>query len=117
MTDKLANQAAASLAAAAVMGIVWMTMPATAQQQAAIGDQAMIGAGRTSYAQKCSHCHGPKMVTAGTVAPDLRSFPDDNARFVTTVKQGKNTMPPWKDVLSDQEITEIWAFVSSRRKP
>jgi mono/diheme cytochrome c family protein len=57
------------------------------------------------------------MVTAGTVAPDLRAFPDDNARFVTTVKHGKNNMPPWKDILSDQEIMEIWAFVSSRRKP
>lgn len=117
MTDKPVKPAAAPLAAAVVMGIVWMTMPATAQQQAAIGDQALIGPGRTHYAQKCSHCHGPNMVTAGTVAPDLRSFPDDNARFVTTVKQGKNNMPPWKDVLSDQEIAEIWAFVSSRRKP
>jgi mono/diheme cytochrome c family protein len=57
------------------------------------------------------------MVTAGTVAPDLRAFPDDNARFTTTVKQGKNNMPPWKDILSDQEIIEVWAFVSSRRKP
>jgi mono/diheme cytochrome c family protein len=56
------------------------------------------------------------MVTAGTVAPDLRAFPDDNTRFTTTVKQGKNNMPPWKDILTDQEITEIWAFVSSRRK-
>jgi mono/diheme cytochrome c family protein len=46
----------------------------------------------------------------------LRAFPDDNERFTTTVKQGKNNMPPWKDILSDQEITEIWAFVSSRRK-
>lgn len=117
MTYRPAKPAAAFLAAAVVMGIVWMTMPATAQQQAAIGDQALIGPGRTHYAQKCGHCHGPNMVTAGTVAPDLRSFPDDNARFVTTVKQGKNNMPPWKDLLSDQEINEIWAFVSSRRKP
>lgn len=117
MTDKLANPAAAFFAAAVVAGIALTAMPAAAQQQAAIGDQALIGPGRTAYAQKCSHCHGPNMVTAGTVAPDLRSFPDDNARFVTTVKQGKNNMPPWKDVLSDQEISEIWAFVSSRRKP
>ena len=117
MTEKLVNPAAASLAAAVVVGIALTAMPATAQQQAAVGDQALIGPGRTTYAQKCSHCHGPNMVTAGTVAPDLRAFPDDNARFVATVKHGKNNMPPWKDILSDQEITEIWAFVSSRRKP
>src|SRR5215216_4110531 len=115
MTDKVSKRTAASLAAVAVVAIAWMTMPAAAQQQAAI-DQALIGPGRTAYAQKCSHCHGPNMVSSGTVAPDLRAFPDDNARFTTTVKQGKNNMPPWNDILSDQEITEIWAFVSSRRK-
>ena len=50
-------------------------MPATAQQQAAVSDQALIGPGKTTYAQKCWHCHGPNMVTAGTVAPDLRGVP------------------------------------------
>jgi mono/diheme cytochrome c family protein len=115
MTDEASKRTAASLAAAAVAAIVWISMPASAQQQAAVSDQALIGPGKTAYAQKCSHCHGPNMVTSGTVAPDLRAFPDDNARFTTTVKQGKNNMPPWKDILSEQEITEIWAFVSSRR--
>ena len=115
MTNKLSKWTAAPLAAVAVAAI-WMTMPATAQQQAAVSDQALIGPGRNTYAQKCGHCHGPNMVTAGTVAPDLRAFLDDNARFVATVKQGKNRMPPWGDILNDQEITEIWAFVSSRRK-
>lgn len=115
MTEKVTKLTAAS---AAVTLATVMMMPATAQQQSASIDQALIGPGRTSYAQKCSHCHGPNMVTAGTVAPDLRLFPDDNERFVATVKQGKNNrMPPWADILSDQEITEIWAFVSSRRKP
>ena len=92
MTNKTPRWTAASPAAVAVAAMVWMTMPVAAQQ--------------------------PNMVTAGTVAPDLRAFPDDNARFVAIVKQGKNSrMPPWADILSDQEITEIWAFVSSRRKP
>jgi mono/diheme cytochrome c family protein len=116
MTDKVSKRTAASLAAVAVAAMAWMAMPASAQQQAAAIDQALIGPGKTAYAQKCSHCHGPNMVTSGTVAPDLRAFPDDNARFTATVRQGKNNMPPWKDILSDQEITEIWAFVSSRRK-
>jgi mono/diheme cytochrome c family protein len=117
MTRKTARWTAAYPAAVIVPAMAWMTTPAIAQQQAAVSDQALIGPGRTNYAQKCGHCHGPNMVTAGTVAPDLRTFPDDNARFVATVKQGKNNMPPWKDLLSDQEITELWAFVSSRRKP
>ena len=115
MTDKVSKRTAASLAAVAVTAIGWISLPASAQQQAAASDPALIGPGKTAYAQKCSHCHGPNLVTSGTVAPDLRAFPDDNARFTTTVKQGRNNMPPWKDILSDQEITEIWAFVSSRR--
>jgi mono/diheme cytochrome c family protein len=116
MTDQVSKRTAASLAAVVVAAIAWTTMPATAQQQAAAIDQALIGPGKTAYAQKCSHCHGPNMVNSGTVTPDLRAFPDDQARFITTVKHGKNNMPPWKDILTDQEITEIWAFVSSRRK-
>ena len=115
MTDKVSKRTAAFIAAVTVAAIAWISMPASAQQQAAVSDQALIGPGKTTYAQKCSHCHGPNLVTAGTVAPDLRGFPDDNTRFTTTVKQGKNNMPPWKDILSEQEITEIWAFVSSRR--
>ena len=114
MTDKVSKRTAAFVAAVAGAAMAWISIPARAQQQAA-SDPALIGPGKTAYAQKCSHCHGPNMVTSGTVAPDLRAFPDDNARFSTTVKQGKNNMPPWKDILSDQEITEIWAFVSSRR--
>jgi len=118
MTDKVSKRTAASLAAVAVAAMAWMAMPATAQQQAAVGDQTLIGPGKTTYAQKCSHCHGPNMLNAGTVTPDLRTFPDDRARFTTTVKLGKNNrMPPWGDLLSDDEIADLWAYVSSRRNP
>src|SRR5581483_11695731 len=72
--------------------------------------------GKAIYAEKCSHCHGPGLLNAGTITPDLRKFPDDHQRFVTTVKQGKNNkMPPWGDILSDDDIAGLWAYVSSRR--
>jgi mono/diheme cytochrome c family protein len=109
---------AALFAAVAATSIALMTMPVAAQQPGAGGDQANIDLGKVTYAQKCSHCHGFNMVNAGTVTPDLRAFPDDKARFITTVKQGKNgKMPPWADLLSDEEIADLWAFVLSRRKP
>lgn len=80
--------------------------------------QAQIDHGKSTYASKCSHCHGPNLMNSGTITPDLRAIPDDKARFVTTVKNGKNNkMPPWGDILSDDEIGNLWAFVSSRRKP
>ena len=93
----------------------------TATQIAAAGDggdQAQIDHGKMTYAEKCSHCHGPGMLNAGTITPDLRRFPDDRARFFATVKNGKNgKMPPWGDLLDDEQIGGLWAYVSSQRKP
>jgi cytochrome c55X len=93
------------------------TQRASAQQTADI-DQAKIDHGKTIYAVRCSHCHGPAMLNPGTITPDLRRFPDDKERFVTTVKLGKNNkMPPWGDLLGDEEIASLWAYISSQRKP
>jgi mono/diheme cytochrome c family protein len=112
---------AARIAAVAVMASV-LSAAAIAQQQAPQqdggDDQAKIDLGKQTFAHKCSHCHGPNMVNSGTVTPDLRRFPDDQPRFVSTVKLGKNgRMPPWGDILSDDEIGALWAFISSRRTP
>jgi len=93
------------------------TQRAMAQQSRDVG-QAKIEQGKATFAAKCSHCHGPNMVNSGTITPDLRRFPDDKERFVNTVKAGRNNrMPPWGDVLNDEEIAELWAYVSSQRKP
>src|SRR5579871_2067006 len=105
-------------AAFAALAIMLMAIPAvqraTAQQEAPA--QARVDEGKAVYAEKCSHCHGPGMLNAGTITPDLRRFPDDRERFVITVKQGKNNrMPPWGDVLKDDDIAALWAYVSSRR--
>ena len=81
-------------------------------------DQGQVDQGKVTFAQKCSHCHGFNMVNAGTIAPDLRRFPDDRERFFTTVKLGKNgKMPPWGDLLSDDQIACLWSYISSRRNP
>jgi mono/diheme cytochrome c family protein len=93
--------------------------PSGATQQNAGGDrQALIDQGKATYAENCSHCHGPGMVNAGTITPDLRRFPGDKARFFITVKNGKNgKMPPWGDLLNDDQIGALWAYISSQRKP
>ena len=113
---------AAAFAALAILSMTFASVQrATAQhaddEQVKI-DQARIDLGKSTFASKCSHCHGPNMVNSGTITPDLRRFPDDRDRFVTTVKQGKNNrMPPWGDILNDEEIAGLWAYVSSRRNP
>ena len=118
MTKATFRSAAAYFAAAAMTASAQTTTPAATPQPNAGGDQAQIDQGKVTFAQKCSHCHGFNMVNAGTIAPDLRRFPDDRERFFTTVKLGKNgKMPPWGDLLSDDQIASLWAYVSSRRKP
>jgi mono/diheme cytochrome c family protein len=118
VAKRVSKWTAAHFAAVAVMAITQLTTPSAAQQPSAGGDQPQVDQGKVTYAQKCSHCHGPNMVNSGTITPDLRAFPDDRTRFVTTVKQGKNgKMPPWGDILSEEEIADIWAFVSTRRNP
>jgi mono/diheme cytochrome c family protein len=115
--------AAAYLSAAAMTASAQTAAPAAMPQEnlsvdRAQIDQGQIDQGKLTYAQKCSHCHGFNMVNAGTIAPDLRRFPDDRERFFTTVKLGRNgKMPPWGDLLSDDQIACLWTYVSSRRNP
>ena len=111
---------AACFAAVAVIATAsaQTAVPSGAARPAAGGDQTLVDHGKTTYAEKCSHCHGPGMMNAGTITPDLRKFPDDKPRFFTTVKNGKNgKMPPWGDLLNDDQIGALWAYVSSQRKP
>ncbi|SHG22452.1 c-type cytochrome [Bradyrhizobium erythrophlei] len=110
--------AAATYFAAAMTVSAQTTTPAATPSQNAGADQAQIDQGKGVYAHNCSHCHGPNMVNGGTVAPDLRAFPNDRDRFVTTVKRGKNgRMPPWGDVLNDDQIATLWDYLASRRTP
>jgi len=118
----LSSFAVAALVATAMTASAQTTAPSTPQQNAGLDeaqiDSAQIDLGKTTYAEKCSHCHGPGMLNPGTVTPDLRKFPDDRERFFTTVKQGKNNkMPPWADLLNDDQIATLWVYISSRRKP
>jgi alcohol dehydrogenase (cytochrome c) len=52
------------------------------------------------------------MLTSGTVAFDLRKFPrNDKARFLNSVTNGKGGMPPWKGMLSEEQIDQLWEYV------
>jgi mono/diheme cytochrome c family protein len=80
--------------------------------RAADGD---VDQGRDTYQDLCSTCHGRDMVNPGTLSFDLRKFPkDDFARFRTSVLSGKGTaMPAWAGKVSDEDLTNLWAYVRS----
>ena len=90
----------------------------TAVAQSEHADAGKIAKGKALYAHNCSHCHGFNMVNPGTVAYDLRQFPhDQKARFVHSVTEGKNgRMPPWGDLLSRDDIDDLWAYVETGGK-
>ncbi|HXZ00210.1 MAG TPA: cytochrome c [Stellaceae bacterium] len=81
-------------------------------------DPAQVQHGKMLYADHCSHCHGFNMVSAGNVTFDLRTFPrDQRERFFESVTNGRdNRMPPWGDVLTQDEIGDIWAYVCTGGK-
>jgi mono/diheme cytochrome c family protein len=91
------------------LGSVLWLMPAAPAQETA--DKTKIAAGETAFNTNCAVCHGDNLVSSGQF-PDLRRLTaNDLVKFDTTVRNGRNQMPPWKDVLSDAEIDQIWHYI------
>ncbi len=74
---------------------------------------ARVEAGRALYTQNCSPSHGARMADPQG-AFDLRTFPhEQHDRFVSSVRNGKNNMPPWGDLLTAEDIESLWAYVTA----
>lgn len=75
-----------------------------------------IKTGASLYAQNCAACHGSRMADPEG-AFDLRTFPpDQKSRFMNSVMNGKNTMPPWGGLFSPAQIESLWAYVMAGEK-
>lgn len=96
---------ARGIVAATVLLLSLGAGPASAQSPAAAGERV--------YSTYCLVCHGDELVSSGQNFDLRRLKPDERARFDNSVRNGKNQMPPWKDVLDDQQIDLIWAYIRS----
>lgn len=69
--------------------------------------------GENIYENYCVNCHGEGLVNnSGGVTFDLRKLrPDEHDRFINSVTNGKNQMPPWKGVLDREKMEDIWAYI------
>jgi mono/diheme cytochrome c family protein len=90
-------------------GVVLRCAVASSAQDAT-PDKATLEAGETVYNNYCAVCHGDRLVSTGQF-PNLRRLTaNDWVKFDTTVRTGRSQMPPWKDVLSDAEIEQLWFY-------
>ena len=74
-------------------------------------DKAKIEAGENVYNNNCQVCHGDGLVSTGQFFDLRRLTANDRARFDNSVRNGKNQMPPWKGVLTDEEIDQVWSYI------
>ena len=85
--------------------------PATAQTFS----PEQVKNGAEVFATNCVPCHGERM-TDPTLF-NLREFPkDQRARFINSVSNGKNAMPPWRGQLKPDEIEALWSYVATGEK-
>ena len=83
------------------------------------GDPEAIDLGKRLYFTWCVQCHGPKAngeSRFGKYAGNLTTFWRGYKEFVVIVKNGRTAkqMPPWKDVLDDDNIAKIGAYLETR---
>ena len=74
-----------------------------------------IAKGAETFATYCSPCHGERMENPELF--NLKKFPPgERARFINSVTNGKNAMPPWRGQLKPEEIEALWSYVVAGEK-
>jgi quinohemoprotein ethanol dehydrogenase len=83
--------------------------PATTATETGDGQAA---SGAQLFSSNCQSCHGVDG-TGGHVGPDLQksSVAEDLAKVEKQVRNGGGAMPPFSDVLSDEEIDVLSHYV------
>ena len=84
---------------------LWLATAALAQEP--LPDRAKIEAGETVYSTYCAPCHGDQLVSTGQIPNLQRLTPADRAKFDSTVRDGRNQMPPWRGVVSDEQTDQV----------
>ncbi len=75
------------------------------------GDAA---AGKVVFTTNCGSCHTLSDAgTTGSVGPNLDEAQPDAALVVDRVTHGKGVMPPFEGVLTEQDIADVAAYVST----
>ena len=74
-------------------------------------DPKLAAKGEAAYSDYCWTCHGERLRNPGGGIDLLRLKPEQYPRFVNSVLNGRNTMPPWRGVLDMEQVDAIWAYI------
>jgi cbb3-type cytochrome c oxidase subunit III len=87
-------------------------LPVKAQPGGGVGEQPTDG--ESIFVQNCGGCHTLAAAgTSGTVGPNLDDAKPSKDLAVERVTNGMGAMPPFKDVLDEQQINAVADYVSS----
>ena len=71
---------------------------------------ANLDAGRTLFLANCAVCHGEDGKSGHGAAPSLASLKDLDA-VLTTITNGRNTMPSFRSAFTAEQIRDVGAYV------
>jgi len=90
------------------------TTPTETTPTETTGAEGDPAAGKEVFVANCGSCHTlADAGTTGTIGPDLDALAPPYDTVVTQVTNGGGGMPPFKDTLSQQQIQDVAAYVSS----
>lgn len=72
--------------------------------------------GTTIYERKCMSCHGTDGRLSLSGAKDLSSTSKSPEELKEVIINGKNSMPAFKDILSDEEIDAVNGYIATLKK-
>jgi len=81
----------------------------------AAADEEATASGERLYEKYCATCHGDDLQNNSGIAFDLRRLKaDEHPRFFNSVQHGKNAMPSWQGVLTQEQIEALWLYIRAR---
>jgi cytochrome c6 len=97
-------------------GLVLFLLVAPADVSA--GEQDLLELGKEVFVEvaqpPCGVCHTLADAEArGTIAPSLDNLQPTQEQVQAAVRQGPGVMPPYGDILSDEQIEAVSAYVAS----
>ena len=102
-----------------LLGLIALIAPHSAFSAAKKSDEEKAGA--VLFRDKgCTYCHGVGGV--GTKkAPSLIGLPKDKAwtpeKITTQILNGGQKMPPFRESVTDEDVTDLIAYLRAKNKP